>query len=136
MKKGYVTKPRNLMLEYITAQKDRQFSAMEVYNFLLERDYQINLATVYRNLDKMQQEGILLQYKYADKKCSMYQYAAESDDCGHHLHLKCNSCGKVIHLECEFMAEISRHLMEHHGFEIDCRESVITGLCESCRNNK
>lgn len=136
MGKGYVTRPRNLILEYITSQKDRQFSATDVYNFLLSRKCQVNLVTVYRNLDKMLQEGILLHYKYTDQNCSMYQYAEKAENCENHLHLKCKKCGKVIHLECSFMEEISRHLMEHHGFQIDCKESAITGICEACRDRQ
>ena len=135
MRKEYQTKSRNLILEYMVSQKDRQVSAADVYKFLVEQKYQINRATVYRNLDKMLQEGILLQYRYRDQNCAMYQYVEKAEHCEKHLHLKCRNCGKVIHLECDFMDEISKHLMEHHGFEIDCKESAIVGLCEACRKD-
>lgn len=133
MRKEYVTKTRNLILQYITEHKSKQFSASDIYEYIQKENTQINVTTVYRNLDKLSEEGILLRYKYADDKCCMYQFAGKSEECQHHLHLKCQDCGKIIHLECEFMNEISKHLLEHHGFSVKCKESMLVGVCEDCQ---
>lgn len=133
MKKEYCTKTRSLILKYITAYQNKQFSAAEMNEYLTEEGCSINLATVYRNLDKLTDEGTLIRYKYADKNCCMYQYAGDSTKCLHHLHMKCRECGKIIHLECDFMNQISGHLLKEHGFTIDCAGSVLLGVCEDCQ---
>ena len=136
MRKEYVTKTRNLILKYILDHKNNQFSATDISDFMQVENCQINLTTVYRNLDKLTEEGTLIRYKYADDNCCMYQYAGDSDKCQHHLHMKCQNCGKIFHLECDFMNEISKHLLEDHGFILDCKGSVMIGSCEDCRKQK
>lgn len=133
MRKEYSTKSRNLMMQYIQEHAGQQFSAAEINEYLQEKECQINLATIYRNLDKLSEDGILMRYKFADQKCFLYQYSGVSEQCQHHLHMKCEKCGKILHLECGLMHEISTHLMEHHGFAIDCKTSMIMGLCQDCR---
>lgn len=133
VRKEYETKPRNLMLQYIKEQKSRQFSAADIYEFLENEGCHINLATVYRNLEKLSEEGTLMRYKFADNKCCLYQYADDSEQCKHHLHMKCQFCGIIIHLDCTFMHEIAQHLQEDHGFEINCKGSVLLGTCAECR---
>ena len=63
----------------------------------------------------------------------MYQYVEMGHHCEEHLHLKCVSCGCIIHLECAFMQEISEHILEDHGFKLQCKNSIIYGLCRECR---
>ena len=41
--------------------------------------------------------------------------------------------GRIIHLECGFMEEISRHIVAHHGFELQCDSSVLYGVCKDCK---
>lgn len=134
VRKEYVTKPRNLILDYVITNKNRQFSAADINEYLQKENCQINLATVYRNLDKLSEEGTLLRYKYADSNFCLYQYADAHENCQNHLHMKCQECGKVMHLECEFMDEITKHLLEHHGFDISCKGSMLTGTCKECNN--
>ncbi len=132
MAREYKTKSKAEIMEYIVKQQDNRFSAQEVYDFLSGKKSQINLATVYRNLDKLAEDGVLLRYKSMGNSAVMYQYAAEDQDCHNHLHMQCKMCGKVIHLECEFMHEIAEHLKGHHGFTVECEGSVILGMCKDC----
>ena len=53
--------------------------------------------------------------------------------CEQHLHLKCVKCGKIIHLECHFMEEISHHIEESHGFTLQCKNSILYGICKECK---
>ena len=52
-----------------------------------------------------------------------------------HLHLKCVKCGKIIHLECHFMEEISHHIEESHGFTLQCKNSILYGVCKECKGS-
>jgi len=131
-KKEYVTKPRTLMMEYLKANQDKRISAAEVHSYLLENDRSVNLATVYRNLDKLTEDGNLIKFKMVDNNCCLYQYVDKSHNCHEHLHLQCKNCGKIIHLECDFMKEIAGHVSMHHGFNIECEGSVIVGMCAEC----
>ena len=136
MPKEYKTKSKTQIMEYIREQKDNRFSAQQVYDYLRDEKTQINLATVYRNLDKLAEDGVLLRCKSMGANSVMYQYAMEEKDCHNHLHLQCRSCGKIIHLECDFMKEISEHLQKDHGFMVECEGSVLLGLCNDCKDKE
>ena len=48
---------------------------------------------------------------------------------------KCVKCGKIIHLECHFMEEISHHIEESHGFTLQCKNSILYGVCKECKGS-
>ena len=53
-KKGYTTRQRKAILNYLTARPEELFSAEELMLALREAGENIGLATVYRNLDNWQ----------------------------------------------------------------------------------
>ena len=65
MQNGYKTKSRSYIMEFFTAHKEQIVSAADIHHYLEENGKHVNLATIYRNLDKMTDEGILLKYKTA-----------------------------------------------------------------------
>lgn len=134
-RKEYTTKARTLILEFLDKNRDNRFSATDICTYLTAREQPADKATVYRNLEKMTEDGILMKYKTTEDNHCLYQYIPAERGCHEHLHLQCRRCGKVIHLECEFMSEIAEHLKAHHGFALSCEESVLMGLCETCSAN-
>ncbi|MCQ2523752.1 MAG: transcriptional repressor [Lachnospiraceae bacterium] len=135
--KEYSTRAKSDILDFFKENPHKQVSASEVFKGLEAKGSHLNLATVYRNLDRMTDEKVLIKYKSVDNSSSIYQFAESMDghDCYNHLHLKCRSCGRIVHLECDFMKEIAGHLFEHHGFTVSCEGSVIMGLCKECGND-
>ena len=59
-------------------------------------------------------------------------YVEQGQQCERHLHLKCVRCGRIIHLDCTFMDEISNHILNDHGFVLQCRNSILYGTCRAC----
>ncbi len=135
MPRTYHSKYREWITQWFTAHPDDRLSAGALYSLMSSQGIQINTATVYRNLERLAGEGVLLSQKGpADTEVS-YQYAAPDRSCAHHLHLVCRKCGRVSHLNCRFMDQISDHLLADHGFLIDCSASVISGLCAECQKS-
>lgn len=134
----YQTAGRSRMMEYLAQHKDRLVSAAEVYQYLEAQGGKVNITTVYRNLDKLVREGTVMKYaSEKGEKCG-YQYVEKHHDCQNHLHLKCTDCGIVRHLDCEFMKDFGAHILKHHGFTLQCQNSMLYGICEDClkRRNK
>lgn len=119
-------------MAYLEENKEKSFSAYDINAYLEKQDIQVNLTTIYRNLDKLMENGILMKHKTAGDECCKYQYVKPHGNCQEHIHMKCRSCGKIFHLECCFMEEISAHLKKEHGFTLECADSILVGLCESC----
>lgn len=132
-KKEYRTAARTGIMDYLKTNADRTVSAQDIARGLKENALEINISTVYRYLGRLSDEGLINRFTAEGSDASLYQYAAPVRSCNDHIHLQCRNCGHVIHLDCHFMDEITEHIMEHHGFELICKGSVLLGLCANCR---
>ena len=132
MQKNYRTKCKDGIMEYLEKNKEQSFCAYDIHSYLQNQDMQVNITTIYRNLDKLTDQGILMKYKTSEDESFRYQYVKPHGNCQEHLHMQCRGCGKVLHLECSFMKELSGHLKAHHRFSLECTGSVLIGLCEKC----
>lgn len=135
MQKNYHTKCKDSIISFIEQRKDTTFTAADVLSFLNEQNLSVNVTTVYRNIEKLTENGVLIKRKSADNESCEYQ-TATVDSCHNHIHMQCSSCGKLFHLECDFMHDIAKHLNEHHHFALDCTDSMLKGLCEQCLKGK
>lgn len=105
-------------MTYLDMHREHSFSAYDVNAYMRENGIQVNLTTIYRNLDKLTESGVIMKYKTAGDECCRYQCARPHAQCHEHIHMQCRACGKILHLECGFMEEIVRHLYEHHRLSL------------------
>ena len=108
---------------------------LKALRHLKEEGIRVNTTTVYRLLDKLCAENVIIKYSDINSDKAVYQYAGEKGHCREHLHLKCIKCGKVMHLDCGFMDELREHIMEEHHFQLQCSGDLLHGLCEECAKN-
>lgn len=129
---SYNTHTRQLILDYLTENRRRTVSAADIVAHLEAEGARTNPTTVYRYLDKLAVEQRIMKYVADKGQKAVFQYVDEGHHCREHLHLKCVGCGRIFHLECDFMDEVRRHLMEGHGFELQCEGSILYGRCRRC----
>ncbi|MEF9922598.1 MAG: transcriptional repressor [Anaerovoracaceae bacterium] len=129
----YKTNNRTKILTYLKENQDRTVSVMDIDCHLRDTDSQVNLTTIYRYLDKLTTDGNVMKYISERGDKATFQYVERDHKCDEHLHLKCTECGEIIHLDCHFMEEISHHINEDHGFDLQCKNSVLYGVCKNCR---
>ena len=130
---NYSTVSRKKMLEYLTANANKTVNVQEIHKHLCENDCGVNVTTIYRFMDKLTKEGRVMKYASEDGSQAVYQYAEPDHHCEEHLHLQCVKCGAIFHLDCGFMDELKHHAADDHGFDIQCKNSIIYGLCKDCR---
>ena len=130
---GYATASRKKILEYLKENHSRTLTVSDIDNYLKECGNEVNITTIYRYLDKLEKEGTVMKYVAEKGSQATYQYVEAGHDCDGHLHLQCVKCGQVIHLECHFMHEILEHVENEHGFVMQCKNSIIYGMCNSCK---
>jgi Fur family ferric uptake transcriptional regulator len=95
-------------------------------------------ATVYRHLERLVGEGLMLKYSMGSNGAACFEYVGPEGQCctPHCFHCVCTSCGRLIHVECAHLAEISGHMLESHGFAIDPMRTVFYGVCEDCASQE
>ena len=120
---GYATISRKKILEFLKKNSDRTVAVADIDHYLKAQDCEVNITTIYRYLDKLAKDGTVI--KYVAEKGNQAVY-----------HLQCVKCGKIIHLECEFMDEISEHILKDHGFKLQCKNSILYGMCSACQESK
>jgi len=89
----------------------------------------INLSTVYRNLETLENVG-LVQHTHLGHGGATYHAAEELT----HLHLVCGVCGEVGDAPIESSASFVQGLLDDYGFHTDVTHFAIYGTCGSCFN--
>ena len=135
-RKSYTTKNRLVILDYLKENCSTTISAADIKKHLEEKEISVNTTTVYRYLDKLCAEHIVIKYPDLKSDKAVFQFAGEEKRCTNHLHLKCIKCGKVIHLDCHFMDELKEHLFQEHGFRLQCSGDMLHGICQDCEEKK
>ncbi|MBQ5399117.1 MAG: transcriptional repressor [Ruminococcus sp.] len=126
----YATKQRKILIDFLSSHPDESFSASLIADALSDK---ISKSAVYRNLSDMEAEGRLR--RVVSGREVLYQYA-DSDSCREHLHLSCKKCGRTYHMEQSIAELLIDNLNEKENFSIDKGETVLYGICGSCREGK
>ena len=133
----YRTKQRDILLAYLKTKPGVHVTAGDVCDCLKERGTPIGQSTVYRQMERLVDEGILNKYIIDGSSPACFEYIGtednktiEEDVC---YHCKCEKCGKLIHLHCEELKGLQAHLFKEHAFQLDLSRTVLYGLCDKCR---
>ena len=87
----------------------------------------INLSTVYRNLETLENVGLVL-HTHLGHGGATYHAAEELT----HLHLVCSDCGDIGDAPIETAANFVNTLSDDFGFKTDVTHFAISGLCAKC----
>jgi len=128
---AYNTKQKEAVLACLKEHSEGHVHAADIAEHLAKAGSKVGLTTIYRQLDKLVEEGIVKKF-VTEGSSACYQYVGDGH-CGEHFHLKCESCGKLIHLKCRTFDRLSAHILEEHGFLSDPGRTTLYGICGDCR---
>lgn len=104
----------------------RPLTVKEIHDLAQRRINKLGIATVYRTLKLLLEEGVILSLLFPDGETRY-----ESATLGHHHHFKCLCCGKVFDLpHCPLPIPPGTTLP--NGFSVSDHEVILYGHCESC----
>jgi Fe2+ or Zn2+ uptake regulation protein len=86
----------------------------------------VNLSTIYRNLDELEQLGVIVHAHLAHGPAK-YHLAALA-----HGHLVCEECGATIEAPIDFFSGLSQNAKTRYGFEIHPYHFAVPGRCQKC----
>ncbi len=93
--------------------------------------YQVNLATMYRVLERLLQCGIVCSMHKADGL--MRYYLCRNPQHAEHHHFICSSCMRVQEVPVCFSEKFSRYVEDNLNATVDRHFIQLEGLCASCR---
>jgi Fur family ferric uptake transcriptional regulator len=121
-----MTPQRQLILDAVAAMKGH-VSVDQVYQQVVRVFPDVNISTVYRTLEVLEELGVVRHTHFHD---GVAQY--ERTDAARHHHMVCNRCGADAELELDVLQPLAEELKRRYGFEADLAHSAIVGLCRAC----
>ena len=125
-----LTYQRRLILDYVKGHPEH-VTAEEIHTAVSKQCPELNIATVYRNLQWLHSVGLLRKIDLG-KDRKEYEYAGA----GMHHHLICKECGAQAEIDNHVMVCFRDHVLEHYGFEADPDHVAIFGRCARCRTGR
>src|SRR5918912_1285353 len=122
-----MTPQRQLILDAV-ASMHGHVSVEQVYQQVVRVFPDVNISTVYRTLEVLEDLGVVRHTHFHD---GVAQY--ERTDTGPHHHLVCTRCGADAGLDLFVLQPLADELERRYGFEADLAHTAIVGLCRSCR---
>ena len=124
--KGYrLTPQRELVLHAV--ERLGHATPDEVLTAVRRESQAINISTVYRTLELLEQLGLVRHAHISDRAPTYHSTARPT-----HLHLVCRTCGSVTEVSPEVVEPLTRRLHGDFGFATDVGHLTIFGTCRGC----
>lgn len=123
------TKQRELILKFLY-ENEGHFAPEDIY-ILIKKSYpdvNIGIATVYRTLTLLENEGIASSISFGAQG-KKYEFGMRK----HHDHLICTNCGEIIEFFDETIEERQEEIAKKFNFKMQGHTMKIIGLCEKCQ---
>lgn len=120
--------PQRAMIWQALTESGEHLSAEEVWQRVVASLPGVELSTVYRSLEALQDSGLVAESRLPE---GPRVFEAKPDP---HPHLVCESCGLISHPEPETGRKMLEALSEGSGgFEARVLHAVVEGLCPECK---
>ena len=121
------SKQREIILEYLRSVKTHP-TAETVYEEVKKEDKKISLGTVYRNLDKLSDIGLIQRIKMANQKDRF------DGDVSLHYHGKCIKCNNVIDIFLKENIDLSidEHVKNETNINVVSHDIIFNVICPNC----
>lgn len=122
-----LTHQRLTLLSYLNDHRDHYLNTTQIDDYMRQRFPNMSHNTVYKNIRKLKQLGIV-EERFADN----HQQIKYQCDFTHplHGHFICQNCGKVTELTTNLTELIQRDLPD---YQINHQQIEIYGICPECQ---
>ena len=133
---SYATRQKKELEQYLETIPGVHITAAQVRDYFRSQGRDIGTATIYRQLEKMVDDGIVNKYFIDSTSSACFAYAGHNGHISDNVcfHCKCEKCGRLIHMHCDELETIQKHLMESHHFAMNPLKTVFYGICEECQS--
>ena len=134
----YKTRQREEVLSYLRSAAGQHVTANEVCSYFKLQGRPMGTATVYRQLERMVDEGLVSKYIIDANTPACFEYTPREShvNYGQCFHCRCEVCGTLFHIRCDELECLAGHLSAEHGFTIDPLRTVFYGVCGECRRRE
>ncbi|MCD8082979.1 MAG: transcriptional repressor [Clostridiales bacterium] len=128
----YRTKQQSQILDCLKGQ-DMFLTVEQLVDDLHGQGLRVGQTTVYRALDRLTQEGLVIKIPSVNGSRAQYRYLGDEVH-GEPGKMVCLSCGHVLPLECDMLDGFAAHICASHGFSQARQYMILYGYCSQCRD--
>lgn len=101
-------------------------TAEEIYQEVIREHPSVSRATVYRNLNRLAQEGRI-------RKLELPTGPDRFDHlCHQHYHVRCEKCGRIFDVDMDCIPDLEKNIRDRRGFQITGHDILFRGICPEC----
>lgn len=121
-----LTTQRQIILEELAKVKTHP-TASELYDMVRKRLPRIGLGTVYRNLELMAENGMILKLEVGG---TQKRFDTTTDT---HYHIRCATCGKVDDIDTPVLDDLVREAAVSSSYHVIGHHVEFSGICPACQ---
>jgi Fe2+ or Zn2+ uptake regulation protein len=125
-----LTRQRKLVLEVIQ-ESHEHLDADKIYRYAKQRDAEISLATVYRALTYLKDNGWIQEHSLGEDHAHF-----ERNRVTPHYHFTCKYCGRVIEFEAPQILDVVHQVCQTRGLQVSEVHLLLSGVCDQCSQPK
>lgn len=122
-----VSTPRRFVVKALFA-AEAPLTANEIATGLEQDGAELDLATVYRNLETLEELEVIVRLQGSDGTRRWLLAEAEQHD-----FVACHSCGSLESIEADELDALRAALRDRFGYEIGFTRFPLVGVCPRCR---
>ncbi|MCE5209189.1 MAG: transcriptional repressor [Chloroflexi bacterium] len=127
--RGHRITSHRLALLRLLAESDEHPNASRLYEKVKVQFPTVSLATIYKTLTVLKEEGDILQVDLQNDS------HFDGKKPYPHPHLVCTRCDRIFDADdTEFLGVFSQEIEEKHGFKVSRHQIVFYGVCNDCQN--
>ena len=124
-----LTTQRQIILEELTKLKSNP-TVTDLYEMVRKRVPRISLATLYRNLELMADNGIILKIEVGG---TPKRFEAITKP---HYHIRCSCCGKVEDMDVPVNDDLIKAAAKSSLYQIQGHRVEFNGVCPDCQKSQ
>ena len=124
-----LTTQRQIIMEELAKVKSHP-TASDLYDMVRKRLPRIGLGTVYRNLELMADNGMILKLEVGG---TQKRFDATTKP---HYHIRCSCCGKVEDMDVTVTDDLVKAATKSSLYQILGHRVEFTGTCPGCQQSQ
>lgn len=128
-----LTKQKQEFRRFLEVNRDREMTVAEMADLLKACGSDMGIATVYRAVNRLEKEGILIKTVTGAQGKAAYRYAATDETVRSAHRVFCTCCGRTVDLTYKFTDKLEKSVSDTTGFSLTDHQILFYGLCPDCR---
>ena len=123
-----ITNAREVVCKILETSGHIHFTVDELHKLSLKKDKNIDLATVYRTLELLENIN-LIEHSHQVHGSGLYFVK----DVYSNIHIVCEACGKISDLDQQTSEKINKLIVNKSNFRELTNHFVYSGFCKNCK---